>query len=173
MPAPHVRAPALRSTSDVTDAPGIDLLPHAPPFRFVDEVIACDPGRSVTARWHITGEEPWLAGHFPGHPIVPGVLQVEALAQAGALALLASPTAPGRLPVLGGVEAVRFRHQVVPGDVVDLEVTIDRIGARGGWGVGRATVDDRLTCTARLLVVVVDRPSTLGPGGGGHDDGGR
>ena len=66
-------------------------LPHRPPFRFVDRVDRCDPGRSVTARWRITGDEPWLAGHFPGNPIVPGVLQLEALAQAGAIAVLADP----------------------------------------------------------------------------------
>ena len=67
----------------------VGLLPHRPPFRFVDAVDACDPGTSVTARWRTTGEEPWFAGHFPGNPVVPGVLQLEALAQAGAVAVLA------------------------------------------------------------------------------------
>lgn len=146
--------------------PDIDLLPHRPPFRFVDRVLSCTPGESVVARWHIDGDEPWLAGHFPGNPVVPGVLQVEALAQAGALALLASSVAAGRLPLLGGVEDVRFRRPVRPGDDVRLAVEIERFGARGGWGRGRASVEGQETCRARLLVVVVDHPAPAGGAGG-------
>lgn len=144
--------------------PGPEVLPHRPPFRFVDRVESCTPGRAVVARWRITGDEPWLAGHFPGNPIVPGVLQVEALAQAGAIAVLASDSGAGRLPVLGGVEDVRFRRPVRPGDELRLEVEIERFGARGGWGRGRATVDGEETCRARLLVVLVDQPATAPSG---------
>ncbi|MCU1369958.1 MAG: Beta-hydroxyacyl-(acyl-carrier-protein) dehydratase FabA/FabZ [Ilumatobacteraceae bacterium] len=132
----------------------VDLLPHRPPFRFVDAVDACEPGRSAVARWRITGEEPWLAGHFPGNPIVPGVLQIEALAQTGAVAVLADPAFAGRLPLFGGVEDVRFRGQVRPGDEVVLSVEIDRLGGRGGWGRGTATVAGTETCRGRLLFVL-------------------
>ena len=135
----------------------IDGLPHRPPFRFVDSVDSCVAGRSVTARWRISGGEAWLAGHCPGRPVVPGVLQLEALAQAGALAVLADPAHSAKLPLFGGVEDVRFRRPVVPGDEVMLEVHIEHLGGRGGWGTGRATVGAEETCRGRLLFVLTDR----------------
>lgn len=160
-----VGASVSSSTSSPHRAPVLTpaLLPHRPPFRFVDEVVEYEPGRSITARWRIVGDEPWLAGHFPGDPIVPGVLQVEALAQVGAIAVLAVPEVAGRLPVLGGVESARFRRQVVPGDELVLTVDLEHLGSRGGWGKGRATVDGIESCSARILFVVVDRPAD--PGG--------
>ncbi len=146
------------ATSGAASAELVALLPHRPPFRFVDAVDRCDPGRSVSARWRITGDEAWLAGHFPGNPVVPGVLQLEALAQAGAVAVLASDEHAGRLPLFGGVEDVRFRRLVKPGDEILLEVEIERLGGRGGWGRGRASVDGAETCSGRLLFVITDRP---------------
>ncbi|HEX2575399.1 MAG TPA: 3-hydroxyacyl-ACP dehydratase FabZ [Aquihabitans sp.] len=137
----------------------VALLPHGPPFRFVDRVERCEPGVAVTARWRIGGDEPWLAGHFPGNPIVPGVLQLEALAQAGAIAVLAHPDHAGRLPLFGGVEEVRFRRPVAPGEELLLEVEIERLGGRGGWGRGRASVDGAETCRGRLLFVITDLPA--------------
>lgn len=136
----------------------VDLLPHRPPFRFVDLVDHCEPARSVRARWRVDGREDFLAGHFPGNPIVPGVLQLEALAQAGAVAVLSDPRFSGRLPLFGGVEEVRFRRPVRPGDEIVLEVEIERLGGRGGWGRGRASVDGEESCSGRLLFVIVDDP---------------
>ena len=132
----------------------VALLPHRPPFRFVDAVDAHDPGQSVQARYRVTGDEAFLAGHFPGNPVFPGVLQLEALAQAGAIALLSDERYAGSLPLFGGVEDVRFRRMVKPGDEIVLSVEIERLSRRGGWGKGLATVDGAECCRARLLFVL-------------------
>jgi 3-hydroxyacyl-[acyl-carrier-protein] dehydratase len=133
---------------------GVDptgLLPHRPPFLFVDRVDEVVPGERAVARYRVTGEEAFLAGHFPGNPVFPGVIQLEALAQAGAVAVLADPRFAGRLPLFGGVEKVRFRRLVRPGDELVLTVELERLSARGGWGSGTATVDGELACSARLF----------------------
>lgn len=129
----------------------ISLLPHRPPFRFVDVVDAVVPAESVTARYRVTGDEPFLAGHFPGNPVFPGVIQLEALAQAGAIAVLADGRYEGKLPLFGGVEKVRFRRMVRPGDELVLHVDIEQLSARGGWSQARASVDGATTCQGRLF----------------------
>lgn len=132
----------------------VALLPHRPPFRFVDSVDEIVPGERITARYTVTGDEAFLAGHFPGRPIFPGVIQLEALAQAGAIALLADPRYAGKLPLFGGVEDVRFRRQVVPGDDMVLEVILEKLSARGGWGQATATVGGKTSCAGRLFFVL-------------------
>jgi 3-hydroxyacyl-[acyl-carrier-protein] dehydratase len=129
----------------------VTLLPHRAPFLFVDGVDACEPAVMARAHYRVTGSEPFLAGHFPGNPIFPGVLQLEALAQAGAIAVLAHAPFANKLPLFGGVEEVRFRRVVRPGDVLQLAVDIERLSARGGWGRGVATVDGAECCRARQL----------------------
>ena len=129
----------------------VALLPHRPPFLFVDSVQACSPGASCTARYLVKGDESFLAGHFPDNPVVPAVIQLEALAQVGAIALLADPRYAGRLPLFGGVEKARFRRIVRPGDEMALDVTIERLGSRGGWGVARAAVGGASVCDARIF----------------------
>jgi 3-hydroxyacyl-[acyl-carrier-protein] dehydratase len=135
-----------------------DYLPHRQPFLFVTDLYSVEPGQSATGSWQLTGEEAFFAGHFPGRPTLPGVLMVEALAQLGGVAVLADPRFSGKLPLFGGIERARFRRQVEPGELLELEVTLGRMSARAGKGSGRATVGGVLACEADLLFVLVDAP---------------
>lgn len=131
-----------------------EWLPHRPPFLLVDEITELDPGRSARGVWHLTGDETFFAGHFPGHPTLPGVLMVEALAQVGACAVLADARFTGKVPLFGGIDGTRFRRQVEPGDSLDLEVELGRMSARAGKGTGRASVGGVLACEVGLLFVM-------------------
>jgi len=132
-----------------------ELIPHREPFLFVSEVIDVVPGERAHGRWTLTGDEPFFEGHFPGRPTLPGVLMVEALAQVGAMAVLADPRYAGKLPLFGGIDKSRFRRQVVPGDTLDLEVSMDQLGSSAGRGSGVARVGEEVACQAGLFFVIV------------------
>lgn len=134
-----------------------DVLPHRPPFLFIDEVTDLVPGVSAKGRWKLVGDEWFFPGHFPGRPTLPGVLMCESIAQMGAVAVLTAGTSNGRLPLFGGLDAARFRRQVVPGDVLEVEVELGRMSSRAGKGHGRAHVNGETACECDLMFVFVDR----------------
>jgi 3-hydroxyacyl-[acyl-carrier-protein] dehydratase len=133
-----------------------DILPHRPPFLFVDEVTALVPGESAAGLWRLSGDEWFFLGHFPGRPTLPGVLMCEAVAQLGAVAVLTDERFAGKLPLFGGLDRARFRRQVVPGDTLELSVSLGRMSVRAGKGTGLASVNGQIACECELMFVIVD-----------------
>ena len=135
----------------------IDVLPHRPPFLFVDRVSALETGKGATGHWKLTGDEWFFSGHFPGRPTLPGVLICEAIAQVGAYAVLTDPAHATKLPLFGGIDSARFRKQVVPGDELELVVELGRMSSRAGKGSGRALLNGEVACEMDLMFVFADR----------------
>ena len=135
----------------------LSILPHRYPFLLVDRVDELVPGDHIRAYKNLTFNEPFFQGHFPGQPVMPGVLILEALAQCGAVAALSEEGARGKLALFGGVKNARFRRQVVPGDVLTLECEL--IERHGPVGIGKATawVDGVRAVNAELTFAIVDR----------------
>jgi len=141
----------------VTSLPSpLDLIPHRAPFLFVDSLTALEPGLSATGIWKLTGDESFFVGHFPGRPTLPGVLMCEAIAQVGACAILSDAKFKNKLPLFGGLDNARFRRQVVPGDTLEMSVSLGRMSARAGKGSGVARVNGEVACECDLLFVIVD-----------------
>ena len=132
------------------------IIPHRAPFLFVDKVTALVPGQSASGIWRLTGEEDFFVGHFPGRPTLPGVLMCEAIAQVGAIAILSYAKFANKLPLFGGIDSARFRRQVVPGHTLEMSITLTRISARAGKGLGEATVNGEVACQCELFFVIVD-----------------
>ncbi|HBE83384.1 MAG: 3-hydroxyacyl-ACP dehydratase FabZ [Blastocatellia bacterium] len=134
------------------------ILPHRHPFLLVDKIIELEPRVRIVGVKQVTINEPFFAGHFPEAPVMPGVLQIEALAQVGAiLALREMDDRESKIPFFSGIEDAKFRRPVVPGDTLILEVTALRIGSKVQKMRGVATVDGNVTAEAVIVSVIADR----------------
>jgi len=130
------------------------IIPHRDPFLLVDRVLEFEPGVSAIGEFDVVATAFWVPGHFPGYPVMPGVLIVEALAQCGAVALLSLPENRGKLAFFGGIDKVRFKRQVVPGETLQLECTITKTRGPIGFGEAKASVDGQLAVLGELMFAI-------------------
>ncbi len=132
-----------------------NIIPHRYPFLLVDRILEIEYGKRAVGIKNVTANEPFFQGHFPGNPIMPGVLIVEAMAQVGAVSILGMEENKGKLAVFTGIDKMRFKKQVVPGDTLRMEV--EMIGMKRGIGKAKATayVEDKLAATGELMFAII------------------
>lgn len=133
------------------------LIPHRYPFLLVDRIEELEPGKRAVGVKNVTQNEPFFQGHFPDYPVMPGVLIIEAMAQVGAVGVMAGGDHEDKLALFAGIDGVRFRRQVLPGDVLRMEVEIVRLKGSVGRGKARATVDGERVCEAELMFAFAAR----------------
>ncbi len=162
-PAASSTAPAAGSPADRPATPGIvhtageiqGLIPHRWPFLLVDRIVDYDPeARRIVGIKAVTATEWFFQGHFPGLPVMPGVLQVEALAQTMGIYVAKQPGFGDRIGLFAGIDEVRFKRVVVPGDTLRLEITMEKLGSRFGKGRGIASVDGEVACEGLLSFII-------------------
>ena len=134
----------------------MEILPHRDPFLMVDEVTEMELGKSVKAVKYVAESEYYFKGHFPQEKVMPGVLMIEALAQAGGIAILSMEEHKGKLAYLGGVKNAKFRQKVVPGDKLELEVTMDKVRSKAGTGSATAYVNGKMACKCEIMFALGD-----------------
>ena len=134
-----------------------ELIPHRYPFLLVDRLEELEPGIRAVGIKNVTQNEPFFQGHFPDYPVMPGVLIIEAMAQVGAVGVIAGGQHRDKLALFAGIDGVRFRRQVLPGDVLRMEVEIERLKGRVGRGKGRTVVDNERVCEADLMFAFAEK----------------
>ncbi len=132
----------------------METIPHRYPFLLIDTIEEIEEGQKAVGKKCVSGDEPFFQGHFPGNPVMPGVLIIEALAQVGAVAMLSIPEWKGKTAYFAGIEKAKFRKKVVPGDVLMLETTIVKVKGPMGIGKGIATVDGVKVAEAELTFAI-------------------
>ena len=157
-----VTTPAVGASLPLEAADIMRIIPHRYPFLLIDRVVELEPGKRVVAIKAVTANEPQFTGHFPERPIMPGVLMVEALAQAGAVAVLSLPEYRGKLVLFAGIDECRFRRTVLPGDTLVLKVELEKL--RGVFGRGKcvASVDGEIAVEATISFVIPRAQSIAG-----------
>nr|WP_310445467.1 3-hydroxyacyl-ACP dehydratase FabZ [Tissierella sp.] len=132
----------------------MEIIPHRYPFLLIDKVLIEEIGVRGIGYKNVTMNEPYFQGHFPGMPVMPGVLIVESMAQVGAVILLSDEKYKGKTPYFAGINKVRFKRKVVPGDTLRMEVVLTRIRGSIGVGEGKAYVEDELACEGEFLFAI-------------------
>lgn len=132
----------------------MEIIPHRDPFLLIDEVEEMEEGKRIVATKRVRNDESYFAGHFPDEPVMPGVLIVETLAQAGAVAVLSMKSNKGKTAYFGSIKNAKFRYKVSPGDLLRLEVKLDHMRSRAGTGYGKAYVGDKLACECEIMFMI-------------------
>jgi len=134
------------------------IIPHRYPFLLVDQILELEPGKKAVGLKNVTANEPFFQGHFPEYPVMPGVLIVEAIAQVGAVTLLSLDEYAGQIALFAGINNVRFKRQVKPGDTLHLEVELGQLRRNIGTGTGIATVNGEVACKGEFMFAVTPNP---------------